>query len=143
MTCFWFLIFFISTTTGYSGETGLMSGGTSIDTLKCSYTESGKASWYGEAFRGRLTASGEEFNPDSLTAAHKTLPFGTILRVKNLKNDSVVIVRVTDRLPKSSVRCIDLTKAAAIKLDFLHAGITRVKLEAIGVMPIYKRPKTN
>jgi rare lipoprotein A (peptidoglycan hydrolase) len=105
------------------------------------YREEGIASWYGNAFDGRMTSSGETFRPDSMTAAHKTLPFGTLIRVTNLKNDSVVIVKVTDRLPKSSKRCIDLTSGAAKKLNFLRAGLTPVKLEVIGTAPIYRRKK--
>jgi rare lipoprotein A len=105
------------------------------------YTETGIASWYGQKFAGRMTTSGEIYCPDSMTAAHKKLPFGTVVRVTNLKNDSVVIVKITDRLPHNSKRCIDLSVAAATKLNFLREGTTTVKLEAIGTAPLYCRPK--
>lgn len=98
--------------------------------------QTGEASWYGKVFEGRLTSSGERFHCDSLTCAHKTLPFGTVLKVTNLKNNSVVYVKVTDRLPKASWRVIDLTSGAAIQLGFLRAGITQVKLEYAGTAPI-------
>lgn len=98
--------------------------------------ETGQASWYGKAFHGRLTSSGERFHMDSLTAAHKTLPFGTLVRVTNLKNDSVIFVKITDRLPKSSKRCIDLSSGAAKRLGFLRAGVTQVKLEHAGTAPL-------
>lgn len=95
------------------------------------YKAKGKASFYADKFNKRRTSSGEIFYNDSLTAAHKTLPFGTILRVTNLQNDSVVIVRVNDRLPKKSSRIIDLSKAAARKLNFISKGITMVSLEEV------------
>jgi rare lipoprotein A len=112
------------------------------DTIQVNYTEQGIASWYGQAFAGRKTSSGEIFCPDSMTCAHKTLPFGSLVRVTNLKNDSVIVVKVTDRLPQSSKRCIDLTSEAAKRLNFLRAGLTTVKLEVIGKAPINKpKPK--
>ena len=95
------------------------------------YTAKGKASYYANKFNGRCTTSGERFCNDSLTAAHKTLPFGTIVKVTNLQNDSVVIVRITDRLPKKSTRIIDLSRAAAIQLDFIKRGLTQVYIEQI------------
>jgi|GEM_PF-413943 len=103
--------------------------------------ETGQATWYGKVFEGRLTSSGERFCPDSMTAAHKNLPFGTLVKVTNLKNDSVVIVKITDRLPQNSPRCIDLTSGAAIRLNFLRLGVTNVKLEKVGKAPLYKSPK--
>ncbi|MGL5890081.1 MAG: septal ring lytic transglycosylase RlpA family protein [Bacteroidia bacterium] len=106
-----------------------------------SYQETGIASWYGKQFEGRYTSSGEIFRVDSLTAAHKTLPFGTLVKVTNLKNDSVVIVKITDRLPKTSKRCIDLTPRAARQLNFLRAGLTPVRIEVIGTAPLYKKKK--
>lgn len=100
--------------------------------------ETGIASWYGKKFEGRRTSSGEIFRPDSLTAAHKTLPFGTLVRVTNLKNDSVIIVKINDRLPKKSKRCIDLSSGAAKRLGFLRAGLTEVRLEHAGTAEIRK-----
>jgi rare lipoprotein A len=93
--------------------------------------EKGIASYYGKSFEGRRTSSGEILRNDSLTAAHKTLKFGTRVKVTNTKNDSVVIVKINDRLPKSSSRVIDLTLGAAKKLNFIRAGLTPVTLEII------------
>ena len=106
-------------------------------TVRYDSIESGQASWYGKQFHGRLTSGGERFHVDSMTAAHKTLPFGTLVRVTNLKNDSVIFVKITDRLPKSSKRCIDLGSGAAKRLGFLRAGVTQVKLERAGTAPLY------
>lgn len=91
--------------------------------------ETGFASFYHAAFHGRRTASGEAFNRHALTAAHKTLPFGTLVRVINLRNDRSVIVRVNDRGPLGKNRVIDVTPRAARELGFLANGVTWVKLE--------------
>lgn len=93
--------------------------------------QKGLASFYAKKFNGRKTSSGERFSNDSLTAAHKTLPFGTWLRVTNLKNDSTVLVRVNDRLPRWSKRNIDLTQKAARHLNFIKAGLARVTIEVM------------
>lgn len=103
------------------------------------YLDSGIASWYGPKWKGRLTASGEYFDPDSMTAAHKTLPFGTIVKVTNVSNDSVIYVRITDRLPKKSSRSIDLTPVAAKKLGFYSKGLQKVRIEAVGITPVRKK----
>lgn len=95
------------------------------------FFQQGNASYYANKFEGRKTSSGEIFRQDSLTAAHKTLPFGTLLKVTNLRNDSTVIVKVNDRLGKSSSHLIDLSLKAAQKLNFVSNGITKVKLEKI------------
>jgi rare lipoprotein A len=95
------------------------------------FLEKGTASYYGKSFEGRKTASGEILRNDSLTAAHKTLKFGTIVRVTNTRNDSTVIVKINDRLPKSSTRVIDLTLSAAKQLNFIKAGLAPVSLEII------------
>ncbi|MBU3661441.1 MAG: septal ring lytic transglycosylase RlpA family protein [Flavobacteriales bacterium] len=93
--------------------------------------QKGTASFYGKSLNGRRTSSGEILHNDSLYAAHKTLPFGTIVRVVNLKNDSVVLVKIIDRMSKKSSRIIDLTQAAAKQLNFIQAGLTTVTLEVI------------
>ncbi len=95
--------------------------------------ETGLASFYHPAFHGRRTASGEAFNRHALTAAHKTLPFGTLLRVINLPNQRSVIVRVNDRGPLHKNRLIDVTPRAARDLGFLAFGMTWVKLEVMAV----------
>ncbi len=95
------------------------------------YCECGIASYYARAFEGRRCSNGQIFRHDSLTAAHKTLKFGTLVKVTNLKNDSTVVVRVTDRLPKYSTRSIDLTRKAAKKLNFIPQGLAKVKIEIV------------
>lgn len=82
----------------------------------------GKASWYGPGFHGRRTASGELFDMNDHTAAHRSLPFGTRVRVRNVQNGREVVVRINDRGPWAANRLIDLSKAAAAALDFLQAG---------------------
>lgn len=89
------------------------------------------ASYYADKFTGRKCSGGDVFSQDKLTAAHKTLKFGTVVRVTNLKNDSSVIVTINDRLPHNSKRCIDLTKKAARQLNYLAKGLTRVKIEIV------------
>lgn len=91
----------------------------------------GKASYYGDEFNGRATASGEIFDNREFTAAHKSLPFGTFVRVTNLSNNSSVVVKINDRGPFVSGRIIDLTKAAAEKLGMLQAGVIDVKIEIL------------
>lgn len=96
--------------------------------LKSDFSQTGRASFYANKFQGRRTASGEVFKQDLLTAAHKTLPFGTLVEVKNLNNDSIVVVKINDRLPKSSSTILDLTLSAAKQLNFVHQGHTKVSL---------------
>jgi rare lipoprotein A len=88
----------------------------------------GKASWYGPGFQGKRTASGERFDMNALTAAHRTLPFGTRVRVRNTKNGREVVVRINDRGPQIQSRIIDLSKAAAAELDLVRAGEAPVLL---------------
>ena len=94
-------------------------------------TETGTASFYAKKFEGRRCSSGEIFRNDSLTAAHKKLPFGTLVKVTNLQNDSVVIVRINDRLPRNSRRRIDLARRAALQLGFMKLGLAKVKIEVL------------
>jgi rare lipoprotein A len=93
------------------------------------WTESGIASWYGPRFQGRRTASGERFDTQELTAAHKTLPFGTRVRVKSLVNGKEVIVRINDRGPFIKGRIIDLSKAAAQAIGLV--GVKQVLVERL------------
>jgi len=95
------------------------------------YKAKGKASYYADKFNNRKTTSGERFCNDSLTAAHKFLPFGTKVKVINVHNDSMVVVRINDRLPKKSSRIIDLSKAAARQLNFIKSGVTQVSVEQL------------
>lgn len=90
-----------------------------------------EASYYAEKYHGRKTSSGEIFNMYAMTCAHKTLPFGTLLRVTNLRNNKSVDVRVNDRGPFVKGREIDLSKSAAQKLGMIGSGTARVKIEII------------
>jgi len=92
----------------------------------------GKASWYGSRFHGRRTASGERFNTYAHTAAHRSLPFGTKVRVTNLRNGRSVVVRINDRGPYARGRVIDLSKAAAESIGMLRSGVAPVRIEVIG-----------
>ena len=94
------------------------------------YSEEGIASWYGEPFHGRLTANGERYDMNAFTAAHKSLPFNTIVKVENLDNGKSVEVRITDRGPFVGERIIDLSKAAATVIGMIDAGIAHVRITA-------------
>jgi rare lipoprotein A len=94
-------------------------------------TAVGYASFYSDKFIGKKTASGEIFSQDKLTCAHNTLPMGTLLKVTNLKNDKSVTVRVNDRLHHRNPRLVDLSKAAAKKLDFKDGGVIKVRVEVL------------
>jgi rare lipoprotein A len=91
----------------------------------------GIASWYGGVFNGRRTASGERFDMNAMTACHPTLPFGSMVRVVNLKNKRSVVVRITDRGYLLKGRVIDLSYAAAQKLAMTKAGLASVQLEVL------------
>ena len=91
----------------------------------------GGASWYGPGFHGNLSASGERFNQYAMTAAHKTLPFGTKVRVTNLNNGRSAIVRINDRGPFIRGRVIDVSAAAARVLGMINSGVAPVKVEVI------------
>ncbi len=93
--------------------------------------ETGMASYYANRFAGRRTASGETYDPAEMTAAHRTLPFGTRVRVTNLVNERTVDVRINDRGPFRRGRVIDLSRRAAGELGFLSRGLTRVRVEIL------------
>jgi len=101
------------------------------DTLASVNVTNGTASFYAQKFNGRKTSSGERFSNDSLTAAHKKFKFGTYVLVRNLKNDSTVIVKINDRLPQQSKRTIDLTVKAAKQLNFIKSGLTKVEITVL------------
>jgi len=97
-----------------------------------SHHQKGIASWYGGKFHGRTTASGERYDMNKLTAAHRKLPFGSRVRVTNLDNGRQVVVRITDRGPFVHGRIIDLSREAARRIDMIQAGTARVRIEVIG-----------
>ncbi|TCD48301.1 septal ring lytic transglycosylase RlpA family protein [Chlorobium sp. N1] len=96
-----------------------------------SFVDEGRASYYALRFSGRRTASGEKHDRDSLTAAHRTLPFGTSVRVTNLSNGREVVVRINDRGPFRKGRIIDVSPAAARKIGIIRSGTARVRIETI------------
>jgi rare lipoprotein A len=100
-------------------------------TFQVTYNEIGKACYYSSKFNGRKTSSGEVFSQENLTAAHKSLKLGTLVKVTNLANDSIVIVKVNDRLSKSSRHVIDVSLKAANQLNFVRNGYAKVKVETI------------
>jgi rare lipoprotein A len=99
------------------------------------YRETGIASWYGEDFHGKKTANGETYDMHAMTAAHRTLPFGTRVRVTNLGNRSQTEVRINDRGPFIPGRIIDLSRSGAKELGMLGPGTARVLVEAVGFAP--------
>src|SRR5271163_4382598 len=101
--------------------------------LACFSAEFGFASWYGYPFHGRVAADGSVYDMEQITAAHKTLPLGSWVRVTNLKNGKVVDVRITDRGPFIDGRVIDLSRAAARAIDVLDPGTAPVRVEVLQV----------
>ena len=113
----------------YAQEQGTKKSTTTVK--KSSKILYGQASFYANKFHGRKTASGEIFSQDKLTAACNVLPLGTWIRITNLKNGKIVVVKTNDRLHPKTRRLVDLTTAAAKKLGFISRGLTRVKIEVI------------
>lgn len=104
------------------------------------FSQRGKASWYGRKFHGRKTANGEAYNMYAMTAAHKTLPLGTYVRVKNLQNNREIDVRINDRGPFVRGRIIDLSYTGAKKLGIVGPGTAPVKITALGT-PVQSKTK--
>ncbi len=100
------------------------------------YREAGIASWYGKEFQGRKTASGEAFDMNGLTAAHRTLPLGTVIRVTNLDNSKTVQVTINDRGPFVKKWILDLSYGAARELGFVEQGTVRVEIETLKEVPV-------
>ncbi len=97
------------------------------------YIQYGNASWYGRKFHGKKTASGERFNKQNFTGAHKLLPFGTIIRVTNLRNGKDVYVRINDRGPFVTGRIVDISRAAAEAIGFRKRGVAKVRVEVVSL----------
>lgn len=95
------------------------------------WTQSGRVSWYGPGFHGRRTASGEIFDTNAFTMAHRTLPLGSHVRVTNLDNGRSIVLRVNDRGPFVRGRIGDLSRAAATRLGFVEDGVVRARIELI------------
>ncbi|MBU3056410.1 septal ring lytic transglycosylase RlpA family protein [Pseudomonas indica] len=113
------------------GCAGLRPGGEEERIDPSGYRAEGKASYYGSRHHGRRTASGERFDQNALTAAHRTLPFGTRVRVTNLNNARTVVVRINDRGPYGRGRIIDLSFKAAQQLDMIRTGVVPVRVESL------------
>lgn len=118
------------------GKPYVVAGRTYVPEENPNYRAEGVASWYGDAFHGRLTANGEVFDMTSLTAAHPTMPLPSYARVTNLANGKSVIVRVNDRGPYHGNRVIDVSNTAAKLLEFRENGIGRVRVEYVGRAPL-------
>ncbi len=102
-------------------------------------SESGIASWYGAPYHGQRSASGEIYDQEKLTAAHRTLPFGTRVRVRRLDRDGSIVVRINDRGPFVKSRIIDLSRAAAARLGMMGGGVVPVTLEVVETPPVAPR----
>ncbi len=110
----------------------LLAGCASTDTVDPhGYDQTGIASYYGARHQGKRTASGERFDKNSLTAAHRQLPFGTRVKVTNLKNNQSCLVRINDRGPHTRGRLIDLSHEAAEQLGMIRSGTARVRVQAL------------
>ena len=118
------------------GKPYMVAGRMYVPQEDVNYREDGLASWYGDDFHGRLTANGEVFDMDGLTAAHPTLPMPCYARVTNLSNGKSLVVRVNDRGPYAANRLIDLSHKAAELLDFKGNGVARVRVEYVGRAPL-------
>jgi len=103
--------------------------------LSAQDVEYGKASYYADEFQGRKTASGEVYHKDSLTAAHRSIPFGTRVKLTNVKNNKSVIVRINDRGPHIPGRIIDLSRKAMMMLKGIDAGVIEITLEVVERKP--------
>ncbi|WP_413560267.1 septal ring lytic transglycosylase RlpA family protein [Bdellovibrio sp. HCB209] len=101
--------------------------------LKVGSVAKGKASWYGESHQGNRTASGEKFDMNELTAAHRSLPMGSKVKVTSVSSGKSVIVRINDRGPFSKGRIIDISEAAAKQLGMIQKGVDQVKMEVVSI----------
>ena len=120
-----------SSSTRYSKSINENEKKTDIREFVILETETGTASYYADEFNGRKTASGEFYDINDLTAAHPSYPFNTMVKVTNLKNGKTVEVRINDRMPQFKNRIIDLSLAAAKKIEMINAGIQEVKIEVL------------
>ena len=103
-----------------------------ISQLDVGIEERGVASWYGESFHGKQAANGELFDMEALTAAHRTLPLGSVVRVVNLANGKYLHVRITDRGPYVNNRILDLSRGAAVRLGMMEGGLSHVQIQLVG-----------
>lgn len=111
-----------------SSNSGKYSDNSDAEIVNVMY---GKASYYGSEFDGRTTSSGETFSNREYSAAHKSLPFGTMVKVTNLGNNKFIIVKINDRGPFVAGRVIDLSRVAAEQIDMIKSGVVEVKIEVL------------
>lgn len=123
---------------GFSAR-GILAFALSCLAAQAQPKEEGLASWYGDSFSGQRAASGEVFHQEDLTAAHRTLPFGTTVRIRRVDTGASVVVRINDRGPFIESRIVDLSNAAARKLDMLQPGVVPVALEVVAPAPVDPR----
>lgn len=137
----WFAVvnLFVALTMDVSSKPGAGTAAI-VDSAQHITPEPGVASYYDDKYHGRKTASGEVFDTHALTAAHRTLPFGTMVRVIHQGNDRTVVVRINDRGPFVTGRIIDLSRAAARELQMERAGLAKVKLEIVTPARANTRP---
>lgn len=134
-------IFFFTTGCQQVRESAVFHGPPAkVYETKPGFTQTGIASYYAGRWIGRKTANGERYMPGDITAAHRTLPFNTLVRVTNLSNGKSVIVRINNRGPFTKDRIIDLSLEAAKRIDMVSRGITKVKVETVREIPVMKRP---
>ena len=120
-----------SSTSRYSGSNDNFESNIRYKSSDVLETETGKASFYADVFNGKETANGEIYDMNGFTAAHPSYPFNTVVKVTNLDNGKSIEVRINDRMPNFRGRIIDLSLAAARKIEMINAGIQEVKLEVL------------
>jgi rare lipoprotein A len=125
------ILFGCSSTTRFPGSNDNSENDTRTKNLNVLEIETGTASFYADEFDGKKTANGEVYDMNDLTAAHSSLPFNTLVKVTNLSNGKSVEVRINDRMPQFKGRIIDLSLAAARRIEMINTGIQEVKLEVI------------
>ena len=117
--------------TGKTLFAALVAAGLSFGATGAAQAQCGGASWYGPGFHGKTAASGERFNQNAMTAAHRSLPFGTVVKVVDQRTGKSVSVKINDRGPFHGGRIIDLSEAAATKLGFRNSGTTKVCIDRV------------
>jgi rare lipoprotein A len=130
--------FFISsarTATSVQAEQGTSTTAKARTVHRQHWFQFGRASWYGHALQGLPTATGEAYDMNAMTCAHRTLPLGSLVRVTNLRNHRSLVLRVNDRGPMIETRVVDLSYAAAKRLGFSHLGTVRVRIDLVDAKP--------
>lgn len=123
------------TATSVHAEQGASSAAKAPTVHHQHWFQFGRASWYGHALQGLPTATGEAYDMNAMTCAHRTLPLGSLVRVTNLRNHRSLVLRVNDRGPMVETRVVDLSYAAAKRLGFSHIGTARVRLDLVDIKP--------